>query len=69
MARIPNQTVVAKIKFAMQRQAKFNDTQVGRKVGGASRQQVAQDIPDLRGDRFELIGRKISEGIRTVEAG
>ena len=54
MAGIPNQSIVAKVKDTVHRQAEFNDSQVGGKVSGTDAEQAAEDFADFVPNLFQV---------------
>jgi hypothetical protein len=67
MPGIPDQSIAAKVEFAVKCQAEFDDAQIGGEVGRPGREQIAQDVADLGGNGFQLLMRKVFQRQRALQ--
>ena len=54
MTRVPDQTIVAKVKNAVHREAEFNHAEVGCEMRCANTQQSTQHFADLVADLLQV---------------
>lgn len=69
MTGVPNQTIVTKVKLAVQGETQFHDAQVRREVGGTGGEQVAENVADFRGSGIELLRREALQRCGILETG